>query len=413
MKNNYKRLGNYIKKVNVRNTENLELPLMGLTIDKKFIPSVANTIGTDLTKYKVVYKNQFACSLMQVSRDGKMPIARLDDEAVIMSPAYPIFKVTQPEVLLPEYLEMWFKREEFDREAAFYAVGGVRGNLTWEDFCDLTLPIPSIEKQREIVADYQAVENKIKTNEAICEKLEETAQTIYRRWFEEFEFPNKEGKPYKSNGGEMVYNEELEKEVPKGWEVKSLGDICLKITKGTTPKAMSVIKTEQDCITYIKGESINDNHTLNLNNFSFISDTTNNKLKRSQIQKMDICYSIAGTLDKWSIIDDEILPANCNQAISIIRLDEKIVNRYYIFGLFYSGWQKEYYRFNIQQAVQANLSLTTISSLPILIPPKSIENKIGIYFKNIFYQLLSYEKENRRLHQLQSLLLGRMTREEK
>lgn len=77
MGNNYKRLGDYIKKVSVRNTENLNIPLMGLTNDKKFIPSVANAIGTDLTKYKVVYKNQFACSLTQVSRDGKMPIARL------------------------------------------------------------------------------------------------------------------------------------------------------------------------------------------------------------------------------------------------------------------------------------------------------------------------------------------------
>ncbi len=188
-KSNYKRLGDYIQKVDVRNTEDADLPLMGLTIDKRFIPSVANTIGTDLSNYKVVYKNQFACSLMQVSRDGKMPIARLDEKIVIMSPAYPIFEVIDPAELMPEYLEMWFKRSEFDREAAFYAVGGVRGNLTWEDFEDLTLPIPPIEKQRQIVADYQAVENKIKTNEAICERLEETAQTIYKRWFEEFEFP--------------------------------------------------------------------------------------------------------------------------------------------------------------------------------------------------------------------------------
>lgn len=117
---------------------------------------------------------------------------------------------------------MWMKRPEFDRECTFYTDADVRGGLSWKDFCDLTLPIPSIEKQREIVADYQAVENKIKTNEAICEKLEETAQTIYRRWFEEFEFPDENRNPYKSNGGRMAWNEEYFNDLPIGWNVSRL-----------------------------------------------------------------------------------------------------------------------------------------------------------------------------------------------
>src|SRR5699024_4564069 len=144
---------------------------------------------------------------------------------------------------------MWFTRQEFDRQATFHAVGGVRGSIEWVDFLDFKLPIPSIEKQRKIVADYQAVENKIKTNEAICEKLEETAQTIYRRWVEEFEFPNKEGKPYKSNGGEMVWNEELEKEVPKGWEVKKLEEISV-ITMGQSPKGDTYNEEEKGMVFY-------------------------------------------------------------------------------------------------------------------------------------------------------------------
>ena len=132
-----KRLGDYIREVDVRNRDLEVANLVGLTIDKSFIPSVANVIGTDLSKYKIIRKNQFACSLMQVSRDEKIPIAMLEEKEAIMSPAYPMFEVADTTKLLPEYLMMWFSRKEFDREASFYAVGGVRGSLTWEDFCNL------------------------------------------------------------------------------------------------------------------------------------------------------------------------------------------------------------------------------------------------------------------------------------
>ncbi|MFA5518174.1 MAG: restriction endonuclease subunit S [Spirochaetota bacterium] len=179
----YKRFGDYIELVDERNCDLEDLPLMGLSISKEFIPSVANIIGTDLSNYKVIKKQQFACSLMQVSRDGKMPIAMYKDEAAIMSPAYPMFEVKDKRILIPEYLMMWFSRSEFDRQAAYYAVGGVRGNLPWEDFCDMKFPVPSIEKQREIVAEYNAVQNRIDLNNKMIQKLEETAQAIYREWF--------------------------------------------------------------------------------------------------------------------------------------------------------------------------------------------------------------------------------------
>lgn len=182
-KTGYKRLGDYIREVDVRNRDLEVKELVGLTINKAFIPSVANTIGTDLSNYKVIRKEQFACSLMQVSRDGKMPIAMFEGECAIMSPAYPMFEVVDKNILLPQYLMMWFSRNEFDREASFYAVGGVRGSLTWQDFCDMTLPIPSIEQQRKIVAEYETISNRIRLNEQMIARLEETAQTLYRKMF--------------------------------------------------------------------------------------------------------------------------------------------------------------------------------------------------------------------------------------
>ena len=122
---------------------------------------------------------------MQVSRDGKMPVAMFREDSAIMSPAYPMFEVNDEKELMPEYLEMYLSRSEFDREAVFYAIGGVRGSLEWSDFCDMQLPVPPIEEQRRIVSEYQTVEHRIANNEALIQKLEETAQAIYNHTFVE------------------------------------------------------------------------------------------------------------------------------------------------------------------------------------------------------------------------------------
>lgn len=211
----YKRLGDFIREVNVRNRELKVTKLVGLTIDKTFIPSVANVIGTDLSTYKIIRKEQFACSLMQVSRDGKMPIAMFTEDEAIMSPAYPIFEIINKNVLLPQYLMMWLTRSEFDREASYYAVGGVRGSLTWEDFCNLRLPVPCIERQHEIVTEYKTLSNRIRLNEQMIKKLEETAQALYRKMF--------------------VDNIDKEN-LPDGWRMGTLGEVAdIKNGKAIVP----------------------------------------------------------------------------------------------------------------------------------------------------------------------------------
>ena len=206
MRSNYKRIGEFIQEVDERNIGLKVKNLLGLSISKQFIPSVANLIGTDMENYKIIRRNQFACSTMQVRRDKKMPVALLQniDEAII-SQAYPIFKVKDEKTLSPEYLMMWFTRSEFDREACFNAVDGVRGSLEWEDFCDMQLPIPSIAKQKEIVKEYNVIQNRIALNKQLIQKLEETAQAIYKHWFAKFC---------------------AEKNFPDGWRQGKLSDIC-------------------------------------------------------------------------------------------------------------------------------------------------------------------------------------------
>ena len=180
----YKTIEELVTRVDERNSDGTVSELIGVSIDKCFIKSVANTNGTDLSKYKIIRKNDFAVSLMQVSRDGKIPVARLEKyEEAIMSPAYPIFRVKDKNIILPEYLEMWFKRPEFDREAAFIAVGGVRGSMPWEEFAKMKLPVPPIEKQRKIVNAYKIVTDRIALKQKINDNLETTASAMFKERF--------------------------------------------------------------------------------------------------------------------------------------------------------------------------------------------------------------------------------------
>lgn len=236
MKSNYKQLGRYISEVNIKNT-NLEVDLLlGVSITKKFIPSIANTIGTDMSKYKIVRKNQFGYGPITSRNGDKISVALLTEKQCIISTSYRVFEINDHKELDPEYLMMWFRRPEFDRYARFMSHGSTREAFDWDEMCETELPIPSIDKQRKIVEEYNTIVNRIKLNEKLNQKLEETAQALYKHWFVDFEFPNENGQPYKSSGGEMVYNEELDQEIPEGWSNASIKDFG-KIVTGTTPSS--------------------------------------------------------------------------------------------------------------------------------------------------------------------------------
>ena len=186
MRSNYRKIGDFIRPVKVKNRELKYSELLGINIDKFFMPSVANVVGTDMTNYKIVEPGQFACNRMHVGRDYRIPVAlSREKDPFIVSPAYDVFEITRPSELDTDFLMMWFSRKEYDRNAWFFTDADVRGGLSWDAFCSIGIPIPSIEKQHEIVAEYQAVQKRIQLNEQLIQKLEETAQAVYRRWFVE------------------------------------------------------------------------------------------------------------------------------------------------------------------------------------------------------------------------------------
>ena len=175
-------LGKYIRQIDERNTGLITETVLGVNIDKYFMPSVANVIGTDLSNYKLLRNGRFACNPMHVGRDGRLPVALYsDDIPAIVSPAYFMFEIIDKSVIESDYLMLCFKRPDFDRMCWFRTDASVRGGITWDDICALTIPVPPIEEQRKIVYDYQVITDRIALLRKMNENLEAQAQMLFSK----------------------------------------------------------------------------------------------------------------------------------------------------------------------------------------------------------------------------------------
>ena len=183
MKSNYEKLDKYISQVDIRNKDLKVTRLLGVSISKSFIESIANTIGTDFSNYKVVHKGQFAYGPVTSRNGEKISVALLKEDECIISSSYIVFEIVNHEKLLPDYLMLWFSRQEFDRYARYKSHGSVREIFDWDEMCNVELPVPNIDVQRKIVEAYKIVEDRIKLKRKINDNLEATAQALYQELF--------------------------------------------------------------------------------------------------------------------------------------------------------------------------------------------------------------------------------------
>lgn len=407
MKSSYKTLGKYIQPVDGRNSILADIPLVGLSIQKKFIPSIANTVGTDMSTYRIIKRNQFAYGPVTSRNGDRITIALFDDyDKALISQAYIPFEVMDSNQLDPEYLMMWFRRPEFDRYARFKSHGSAREIFDWEEMCKVTLPIPHITKQREIVKEYNTIQNRIDLNQKLIQKLEETAQAIYKQWFVEFEFPDENGKPYKSSGGEMIWCEELEKEIPKGWEIASIG----KYSKVKSGFAFKSEWWQSSGIPVIKIGSIKNN-TINKAALDFVSTNKVEKAKSYRVQEGDIVIAMTGaTIGKIGLVpalNDTIL---VNQRVGMFDLGNKPKEKmaFMYFNLLSDFVQNEIRNVGGDSA-QANISNGQIEEIEMLFPTNNLIidfNRIG---KPIIETILLRITGNQKLTELSKLLLSKLS----
>lgn len=353
----YKRLGDYIREINVRNKDLSVTKLMGINIDKYFMPSVANVIGTDMSNYKVVANGQFACNLMHVGRDEKIPIALNTEDPIIVSPAYFVFEVCD-NTLLPEYLELSLRNPEFDRNAWFHTDGDVRGGMDKEGMKDLLIPVPPLEEQRSIVSRYKTIETRIANNKQTIAKLEEAAQALYRKMF--------------------VDDVDVEN-LPDGWRMGCLGEVCSKIGSGSTPKGGKDSYLSEG-ISLIRSMNVFDFY-FEREDLAHITESQAKALDSVTVQEKDILLNITGaSVGRCCMVPTDILPARVNQHVMIIRANE--IN-YQIFLLYQINSERT--KRNLLSASESGstreaLTKGEVEMQKILIP---LESKIEAFSKMV------------------------------
>lgn len=423
MRSNYKKLGPYIQEVNERNTD-LEVDLLlGVSIEKKFIPSIANTVGTDMSRYKIVRRNQFAYGPVTSRNGDKISIALLEDhDAALISQSYKAFEIIDHDKLMPEYLMMWFRREEFDRYARYMSHGSTRETFDWDEMCDVELPVPSIKKQQEIVTEYNAVVDRIELNEEINQKLEETAKAIYRQWFEEFEFPiskeyaenigkpELEGKPYKSSGGEMVYNEELDKEIPKGWSKSNLEALCEIIDgdRGKNYPSRNDYIENGYCLFLNAGNVTATGFDFSDN--KFISKERDDLLRKGKLKRYDTILTTRGTVGNVAYYSPGIIHKHLRINSGMVILRPKVeYEGNFLYSLMRSSTMADNIKTYLSGSAQPQLPIRDIRKMPIVLPPDNLIQSFCNHTKSPQKHIDLLNIGNRRLYELSSILLSKMS----
>ena len=358
----YKRLGNYIQLTDIRNRDLAVTNLLGVSVDKKMFPSIANTIGTDFTAYKVIHPGQFVYIADTSRRGDKIAISLMTGtEPAIVSSAYTTFEVVNPNELNPSFLMMWFSRPEFDRYARYKSNGSAREIFSWEEMCDVYLPVPNIDEQRRIVAEFQAVETRIATNEKLINKLEETCQSVYKKMF--------------------VDDINLEN-LPKGWKMGTLGELA-EFKYGKLPEKHD--QSEEYPIPVYSGYAITG-YTAE----ALYSERVVVIIARGDAGTGRICLS----------------PKKCfltNLAIAIIAKDSN-----YTPFMYYYLSNSDTYSLRSGSA-QAQITVNSLIPFKVLIPAVDACKEFKRIITPVFDYSDSLKNENKLYGEIKSVLLSKMT----
>ena len=388
MKEGYRLLGDFIRQVDVRNTDGKEENLLGVSVQKMFIPSIANTVGTDFTKYKVVKRGQFTYIPDTSRRGDKIGIALLTDyDEGLVSNIYTVFEVEDENELLPEYLMLWFSRPEFDRYARFKSHGSVREIMDWDEMCKVELPVPSIDKQRSIVKAYQTITERIELKRRINDNLEATAQVVFQEQFASF------------------YGAD---ELPDGYRIINLDNLCTVKGGKRLPADCKLLDTPTDH-PYIRVRDVGSNRYVCLTNqFQYIDEETYSAISRYIVNTGDIVISIVGTIGLLGKIHSSLDKANLTENCVKLANIHTVTSDYLYYTLCYKKQIKEIDLLTVG-AVQAKLPMYNIQSMKILAPPtKAIEafqRKMNVLNEQIEANTVEIQK----LYELEEVLLAKLS----
>ena len=383
MKEGYRLLGDFIRQVDVRNTDGKEENLLGVSVQKMFIPSIANTIGTDFTKYKVVKRGQFTYIPDTSRRGDKIGIALLMDyDEGLVSNIYTVFEVKDENELLPEYLMLWFSRPEFDRYARFKSHGSVREIMDWDEMCKVELPVPSIDKQRSIVKAYQTITERIEQKRRINDNLVATVTAIYRRMFIE--------------GGRI-------------YPTAPLKQLCSKIGSGATPKGGKTAYQESG-VSLVRSTNVFD-YAFSYDDLAHISDEQADQLSNVIVEENDVLFNITGvSVTRCCIVPADVLPARVNQHVMILRPKTAMPMSYYIMTTLCSAENKGKLMGIAQSgSTREAINKQEMESFSIPVPPTKEVQDFEIKARGLYESVIRNTEEIMRLNVMQQLLLSQLS----
>ena len=389
MKSNYEALGKHIRLVDYRNSEEVTSTVLGISIDKEFMPSVANVIGTDLSRYKLISKGLFACNPMHVGRDERLPIALYEnEEPAIVSPAYFMFEIIDRTILNEEYLMMWFRRPEFDRECWFMTDGSVRGGITWDDLCRIQLPVPPYERQLDVVESYRAITRRIAMKKEINDNLAAVGTASIQK---------------NVGRGALINLTEAEMDrltLPDDFEIQTVSEFCGETKSGSTPSRANNKYWEYGTIPWVKSGEVHNNITLQTEEYITplgLSESSTKLLPKDTV--LMAMYGVtAGEVGYLAI------EATTNQAICGMICNSKADAAYLYFSLIQS--QAAISRLS-NGGAQDNLSKNFIDNIKIVVPPSEFIEKLNL--SAIIEQMTLNTKEIALLEELQSAALAQLS----
>ena len=283
MKERYRLLGDFIQPVDERNKELKVDYLLGVSISKQFIPSIANIVGTDLSNYKIVRTGQFAYGPVTSRNGEKISIALLRDKDCIISSSYTVFEVTDNERLDPEYLMLWFSRPEFDRYTRYMSHGSVREIFDWDELCKVELPVPSIEKQRGIVTAYNTITDRIELKRKINDNLEATIQSAFDKAFHDA-------------GVSLPETIIKQNKVPQGWTDATVGDFA-SVQTGPFGSQLHNEDYVESGTPIITVEHMDGKYIAH-RNLPLVSQNDVDRLRKYDLHTGDIVFSRVGSVDR-------------------------------------------------------------------------------------------------------------------
>lgn len=382
MKEGYRLLGDFIQPVDERNRDLKVDYLLGVSISKQFIPSIANIVGTDLSSYKIVRTGQFAYGPVTSRNGEKISIALLQDKDCIISSSYTVFEVTDNERLDPEYLMLWFSRPEFDRYTRYMSHGSVREIFDWDELCKVELPVPSIEKQRGIVKAYNTITDRIELKRKINDNLEAAALSIYKCFFVDYI-------PF--DGSQ-----------PSSWKEVTVDDIASDVICGKTPPTADP-QNYGGTIPFITTPDMHGS-VYTTSTARFLSEKGASTQPGKMLPANSVCVSCIASVGLVCLTAE---PSQTNQQINSIICKDQI-SPFYVYTKM-TTLNKYLKQLGAGGSTTLNINKTLFGQIPILLPDEASMKEYHNKVEPLFSSIRENQYEIQHLESLKRLLLSQIS----